>query len=348
MDNLPLIDLHEDISYYYTFGASGQGFPLTDFATDLPGRHGDIPKFKRGNSRIIFSSIFPMISGVNPRISDQLSGGYGFTSRAYSPRAVDSTMIEHMKAYYGLAESYPKDLLIIRKREDVDESMRGDKTGFLIALEGAEALQDTNDIKILYNLGVRSVQFTWNFDTRYAATCMSKKDYGLTGEGEALLGQLNEYGMIADLSHASKRTCLDALSSTKLPAIVSHANAKAIFDVPRNLDDELLEALKAVGGVVGFIFATVMISKTPGVEDLAKHILYVYERFGPDMLAIGSDFFGLIDISAPKGLEDITQVSNLWNALRDNGMSEADLEKVAYRNALRVIEANSARWRDHV
>lgn len=257
-------------------------------------------------------------------------------------------MIEHVKAYYALSETYPKNLLIIRKREDVETSMQGDRTGFLIALEGTEALQDTDDIKILYNLGVRSIQFTWNFDTRYAATCMSKKDYGLTGEGEALLERLNEYGMIADLSHASKRTSQDVLSSSKLPVIVSHANAKAIYDVPRNLDDELLEALKAIGGVVGFIFATVMISKTPGVEDLAKHILYVHERFGVDMLAIGSDFFGLIDINAPKGLEDITKISNLWNALRDKGMSEADLEKIAYRNALRVIEANSARWKDHV
>jgi membrane dipeptidase len=75
--------------------------------------------------------------------------------------------------------------------------------------------------------------------------------------------------------------------------------------------------------------------------------MYVYHNFGPDVMAIGTDYFGLIDWKAPRGLEDITKINDLYKILLDRGMKEADLEKLAYKNALRVIEENAANWRTH-
>jgi membrane dipeptidase len=176
---------------------------------------------------------------------------------------------------------------------------------------------------------------------------MSKKDYGLTGEGQALLEQMNSLGVIVDLSHASKRAVMETFRGSKLPVLVSHANAKAVFDCARNLDDRVLDALKTNHGAVGFVFATEMIGGSGDIKELVRHIMYVYENYGPDLPAIGSDYFGLGDNEAPRGLEDITKMGEIWRLLVESGFKERDIEKIAYKNALRVIEANASKWKPH-
>jgi membrane dipeptidase len=84
-------------------------------------------------------------------------------------------------AYINLLKQYSKDLKTITTKGDVETLLRDDRIGFLIAIEGAEPLEDVEDLQLFYRLGVRSVQLTWNFDNKYGATRMSKKDYGLTG-----------------------------------------------------------------------------------------------------------------------------------------------------------------------
>ncbi|MEM2004143.1 MAG: membrane dipeptidase, partial [Nitrososphaerota archaeon] len=228
---------------------------------------------------------------------------------------------------------------------DLQRSINGERIGFLLALEGTYMLEDVDDIRLYYNLGVRSLQIMWNFDNRYGASCMSTKDYGLTGEGEELVKEANKRGIILDLAHASKNTHIDVLNASKLPVINSHSNARKLKDVPRNLDDEIYQEFKKNKGVVGFIFG--MIGGNEDIYSLADQIMYVYQNFGPDIIAIGTDYFGLIDGKAPKGLEDITKISNLFKILLDKGLKESDIEKLAYKNALRVIEANAIYWKIH-
>lgn len=346
MKNPPLIDLHEDISSYYVMGAGEQGFPVADFREDLESRHGDIPKYRRANVRLVFASIFPMLSTLNSRLSAQLTKGYRGSYRALSPRSSSTAVFEHIKAYYSLAEANPRDLLIVRDKDDVARCFRSRVTGLLMSLEGAEALEDTSDIGVLYNLGLRALGLTWNYDTRYSATCMSKRDYGLTGEGQALLEEMNRLGVIVDLAHASRRTGMAVLGASRLPVFVTHANARSVQDHARNLDDEYLASLKEKRGVVGFVFASGMIGGKRNLDELVNHVMYVYEKFGPNNIGIGTDFFGL-GARAPPGLEDITKVKDVWEALLDKGMKQSDVDKLSYKNALRVIEANASRWRPY-
>ena len=226
MKSFPIIDLHQDISYYYVSGASGLTFKLGDFDEDIPGRHGDIPKFRRANVAIVFSSVFCLLSTISPRIKEQLKKGYAVELRAWTPKATHTTALEHIKVYYKLAEAYPKDIVLISTKDDVDVSIQGEKIGFLLALEGTYMLEDLDDLKLYYNLGIRSIQLTWNFVTRYASSCMSAKDYGLTGEGEELIREANNFGIIIDLAHASKRVHLEAAEISKLPLINSHTTSQ--------------------------------------------------------------------------------------------------------------------------
>lgn len=105
----------------------------------------------------------------------------------------------------------------------------------------------------------------------------------------------------------------------------------------------MLEAIKSTGGVIGFTMITNTIGEEASLEKLAVHIIAVWKRFGPDVLAIGTDYFGISE--TPKGLGDISRLPSLLEELARRGMGDSDLRKLAWGNAWRVIEAHASRWK---
>jgi membrane dipeptidase len=71
-------------------------------------------------------------------------------------------------------------------------------------------------------------------------------------------------------------------------------------------------------------------------------IVDVKERFGSDILAIGTDFFGIE--TTPEGLEDVTKLPNLLEKLKEKGFSNRDISKISWENIVRVIRIHSSRW----
>jgi membrane dipeptidase len=341
---IPVVDLHEDVAYHYVTGGNGVSRPLP-FDIDVEGRDADIPKYLRGCVKLVFSSIFPLMPTFNPELASKVWGGYrGVESICVNtPRAVKLNVIEQIKVYGRIARFYPQ-IKLVATRRDIEDILSSDGIGFLVTLEGTEALDDAEDVELFYRLGVRGVQLTWNYDCRVGASCMSRRDYGLTGFGEEVIEEANRLGVIVDLAHASERTCIEAIEASKLPVIVSHANVASVNPHPRNLSDRVLESLASRRGVVGFTLIPSTIADDPSIDRLADHILYVYERYGEDILALGTDYFGLIYSRPPPGLEDISKVGAIWDKLLERGLPESALEKLAYRNALRILDIHSNLW----
>jgi len=337
---LPVIDLHEDVSAYFLYHGGGE--PLGDFKDDIPGRDVDIPKYFKGNVRLVFAAIFPGVETFRPEESRKLMEVYGKWLPAIGYRAPQTVIYEHFSIYYKLAETYDE-IIIVESASDVENIIRSEgKVGFLLHLEGAEPIDDPYDLVLLRRLGLRSLGLTWNYENKYACGCSAKKDYGLTALGEELIKMANKLSIIIDLAHASKKTALEAIEVSKKPVIISHTNIRKFVDTPRNVDDEILEAIKKNGGVVGLSVIGPLIAKKPkpSLDDLIQHYLYVHETYGADILAIGTDFMGLLGLPAPEGLESIDNIQTLLQKLKDKGLSDNDLRKIAYENALRVIKAN--------
>ena len=339
-----VVDLHEDISLYYLTGGQGLSFGLAEFNVDLEGRHADIPKYEKANVKLVFGAIFPMMPTLHPRMPETDIKSYQTVVPSYVPRSPTTVALEHIKMYTGLCKRFPKDLRMVETLQDLREVFEGYGVGLVLSLEGAEALADPDDLELLYRLGVRCLQVCWNLDNRYAASCASKRDYGLTGSGLELVALANKLGVVLDISHASKRTALDIIENSKLPVIASHSNAWRVWKNPRNLDDDVLDALRRNGGVVGFTFISPLIAEYASVDALAEHILYVRDSFGPSLMAIGTDYFGLLNMKEPEDLEDITKLPELYEALISRGFKDEDIEMLAHKNAMRVIEANASRW----
>ncbi|MCX8185282.1 MAG: membrane dipeptidase [Sulfolobales archaeon] len=331
----PVVDLHEDVSGYFFY--HGGGSPLGDFTEDVVGREADLPKYRRGIVRVVFASIFPGVETFRPAESRVLERLYGRWLPAVGYRVPQSVLWEHVSVYYKLSETYG--IGLVEGFSDFEKCLMSDSVCFILHLEGAEALDEPYDLVLLRKLGLRSLGLTWNYTNKYGSGCIAKKDIGLTAEGEELVRLANKLGIVVDVAHASKRTALEAIEVSRKPVIVSHANVRKLVDRSRNLDDEILEALHRKRGVVGISAIGPLISSRakPTLEELIQHFIYVYETFGSDLLAIGTDFLGLLGLPAPEGFESIDRVQVLLQALADRGLSDIDIAKIAYENISRVL-----------
>ncbi len=74
-------------------------------------------------------------------------------------------------------------------------------------------------------------------------------DPGLSELGRALVAALNDQGIMVDVSHVGSRTTADVMEASRAPVIASHSTAQAVYDNPRGLTDEQLQAIRDDGGV---------------------------------------------------------------------------------------------------
>jgi membrane dipeptidase len=70
-------------------------------------------------------------------------------------------------------------------------------------------------------------------------------------------------------------------------------------------------------------------------ERIVDHIDRVVRLAGADHVALGSDFDGA---AMPEGMEDVTRLPRLTEALLRKGYSESDIRKIVGGNLLRVME----------
>ena len=340
MGQYPVIDLHEDIAAYFIL--HGAGNPLGDFGKDVEGREADIPKYVKGNVKLVFAALFPGIETFEPEESRKFYEVYGVWIPGVLVRSAFSLVWEQLRVYYRLSEVYDEFKLVLTY-DDAERVLRDPKSiGLLIHLEGADVIDDPYDLTLWHKLGLRSLGITWNHSNKYGTGCSERRDLGLSSLGEELVRQANRLGIIVDLAHASKKTVLDVLEVSKKPIMISHTNIRKFVDTPRNIDDEILEAVYENKGVVGISCIGPLIKPKgrPSIDDLVEHFMYVYERYGAEILAIGTDFLGLLGLPSPKGLGNIGLIQDLLKKLADKGLSDNNIKKIAYENALRILRSN--------
>jgi membrane dipeptidase len=332
-----VVDLHEDIGYHYLMSGTAE---IKPFDEDVKGRHADIPKYNKVGMKLVLGSIFPLIGSLNRRKIEAMQRMYGTWAPSSAPVSPRDVAIELVKIYYTLEDLYPKALKIIRTRDDIETL--GKKTGIILHIEGSEALGEPEDLRVFFNLGVRSIGLTWNYDNKYAASCLSAKDYGLTGEGEALVSTANRLGVMVDLSHSSPKTSSETLAGSESPPFFSHSNASAEQKSKRNISDALIRKTGKRGGIVGLTFIRSCIGEPYTPERLTDHARHMIKLGGETLPALGTDYLGMG--RTPIGLEDLSRLGRLRRALRGAGLTTRQTERLLNDNAYSFILKHSERW----
>lgn len=160
---------------------------------------------------------------------------------------------------------------------------------------------------------------------------------GLSAFGREVVAELNRLGILVDVSHVGVQTMLDATRASRAPVIASHSSVSAVYDHPRNMNDEQLQVLKENGGVIQIVAFDSYLKAGGGatVSDLVDHIDHAVRQIGIDHVGISSDFGGGGGIV---GWNNAGETFNVTLELVRRGYSEADIAKLWSGNLLRILE----------
>jgi membrane dipeptidase len=354
LDRAPLIDGHNDLPYVIRLHRHAKGdVGAFDLNTVHPHGDTDIPRMQAGKLAGQFFAAYVPPNHPKP-------AGFALAQIAL----MHDILKRHGDVFRaGLSAA------------DVEAAKAAGRIALFMTIENGSAIDNELDaLDAYFGLGVRLMTLCHNgtHDWCDSATDAPKHD-GLSAFGKDVVRRMNKLGMIVDLAHVSPKVMHDALDITSAPLVWSHSNAFSLCDHPRNVPDDVLDRVAGNDGIVMATFVPDFISqasrdwhrpakdqygKTPDGMDYVKaeaaivaksgprpvatlaqycdHLDYLAKRIGHDHVGIGSDFFGGL---APQGLEDTSVFPSLIAELIRRGWSEADLEKLAGGNMLRVMRA---------
>ena len=136
---------------------------------------------------------------------------------------------------------------------DIEKARDQGRTAVFFGLQNSSAIEnDIGLIKALWDLGIRFMQLTYNNQSLLGCGHNELYDNGLTRMGQLAIQEMNQLGMVIDLSHAAPKTCLQAAQLTTKPLVATHANPYSWHAVSRNLTDDVMRAIIDTGGMIGF------------------------------------------------------------------------------------------------
>lgn len=247
------------------------------------------------------------------------------------------------KLFYNSLNKHGDCISFAGSAEEAEQNRRmGKLSAFLTIEDGRHVQGNMENIRRFYRDGVRLITLTWNSENCFGAPnsrdpgVMQK---GLTEFGKQAIEYMNEIGMIVDVSHLSDGGFYDVLECSKKPFIASHSNARALSPHPRNLTDDMIRKMAQKGGAAGINFYGAFLNEditreTSTLEALVSHILYMSNVGGEDFVALGTDFDG---ISGEVEIHNPQLMQKLFSCLEKKGFSQTKIEKLAYRNVLRVL-----------
>jgi len=178
------------------------------------------------------------------------------------------------------------------KTEDILKAKKDNKVAIIYGFQNSAPI--ANDIFLLEKFflkGLRFMQLTYNNQTPVAGGCFETKDSGVSRFGYAVIEEMNRLGMVIDLSHAGKQTCLDAIKASSKPVAISHANPFFFHNSKRNIDNEVLDLLSKNDGFIGLSLYPYHLKNHEKctLEDFCEMIHKLVNMIGIEHIGIGSD-----------------------------------------------------------
>ena len=235
---------------------------------------------------------------------------------------------------------------IVAMASNADEMLANWDAGKMSAIltieDGKSINGDINKIKKYYDMGVRAISLTWNFPNCIGApnsTDPVVMATGLTDFGKDAVVHMQELGILVDVSHLSDGGFMDVAKLATKPFVATHSNCRSLSPHQRNMTDEMIRILADKGGVSGLNFGPEFLNADVSCKDstaelIVKHIKHFINVGGVECVGMGSDFDG-IGGNLQVGSSD--KVPMIWDLMRKEGLSEDVIEKVAYKNVLRVM-----------
>lgn len=334
---------------------------LHDHPVRFPVNIADTPDYNRtGRQHTAFAGL--RASGLTVVFDNMMDGTATVTGN--TPWQWDDVITDLGMRQADIA--HQRDVVVIRGVEDIQAAHTSGKVGLVFGLECATPIgNDLDKIDVLFGLGIRQMGIAYSQSNGLGAGLSEREDFGLTDFGRAAIRRMNQLGVAIDVSHSSDRTGIEAADLSETPIFITHAGARALWDIPRLKSDDALRSVATNGGVIGMSAAphTTISKEHPrhSIFSVMDHFLYCLDLVGIDHVAFGPDtlygdhvalhttFAGLLGAAAATvaphervayvdGLENPTEnFYNIASWLVHNGFSDEDIAKVLGNNIMRTL-----------
>jgi len=229
-------------------------------------------------------------------------------------------------------------------------------------IEGGHALGgDLGAIETFAKRGVALITVTHFFNKGMASAANSYPFFpdagarwdnqGLTSFGCEVIEEMENCGVLVDITHAPARSVADILVFATKPLVATHVSARTLGDHPYSLYDEHIQEIAAKNGIIGVILDPYLLSnyatvghaeKEGALRQVVRTIRHVVKLCGDcKHVGIGSDFAGYI--TPPKDMKRISRVGNLRKLLMKEFDSDGDMvDDILANNVIRFLKEN---WR---
>jgi len=319
--------------------------------------------------------------GLNaPFMSIYIPAGY---EAAGTAGQLADTLIDQVEALVGRA---PDKFALAYRSSDLERDFKAGKISLAMGMEnGAPIAGDLKNLHHYFERGIRYITLAHSRSNHISDSSydLNRQWGGLSPFGKTLVREMNQLGVMVDVSHISDDAMFQVLQISQAPVIASHSSVRKYTPGwERNMSDEMIKAMGKHGSVIQINFGSSFINpgsnlyqqafgkarqkfmdeggftdrnaaevvafsnkyreklpfKFATLEDVLKNIDHVVELAGIDHVGIGSDYDGVGD-SLPEELKDVAAYPNLIQALLKRGYTEEQVEKVLYKNLLRVWQA---------
>jgi membrane dipeptidase len=356
----PVVDGHNDLPWELRQRAGGPPIDLTVDQSGI-GLHTDLPRFRAGGVGAQFWSVYVPSTFANPVTAtlEQIDLVRGLVARYpdHLMLATSADEMEHARETGRIAS-----LIGMEGGQSIDSSL------------GA--------LRMMHALGARYLTLTHFHNTPWADSATDEPVVGGLSEfGRDVVRECNRLGVLADLAHVADTTMHATLDVSFAPAFFSHSNARALCGHVRNVPDDVLTRVRDSDGIVMVTFVPGFLREdcrewidalikeygrlaaeygegTDGyaggvqawltanprppctVADVADHVEYVREVAGVDHVGLGGDFDGVA--ATPDGLSGVDGYPTLLEELARRGWADAELAKLTWHNAVRVVRDTEA------
>ncbi|MBK51770.1 MAG: peptidase M19 [Gammaproteobacteria bacterium] len=302
----------------------------------------NLPKMDAGGLDVAFFIVYTAQGELGPE-------GY---------RNAYGNAIDKFEAIHRFTEEIaPEQIELAYNSGDAKRIIASGKKVAMIGIENAYPVgPDLSNIEKFYEMGGRYMSLAHNGHNQFSDSNTGEVDGvywhgGLSEMGRLAIKEMNRLGIMIDISHPSRDSIMQTLELSRAPVVASHSSARALTDHSRNLDDEMLLALRQNGGVVQTVAFGTYVSELrrlhwasggdfadappATVSDFVDHIDYMVKLIGIEHVGISSDFDGGGGLI---GWGDASETLNVTEELVRRGYTENEIEMLWSKNLLRVLD----------
>jgi microsomal dipeptidase-like Zn-dependent dipeptidase len=189
-------------------------------------------------------------------------------------------------------EQYPDLIFHGEWASDVVRARDTGRTAIFFGFQNPSPIEDDIGlVEVLHKLGARFMQLSYNNQSLLATGCYEAEDPGITRMGRQVIKEMNRVGMVVDMSHSADRSTIEAADISERPIAITHANLHSWQPALRNKRDDVVRAVVANGGMMGFsLYPHHLQGKSDcTVDSFCQMIATAADRFGVQHFGIGSD-----------------------------------------------------------